>query len=108
MPDQSPVSLNLPLYTLLIKNGKVAVGAGMAMLWTSHARVIAAMELFNDQCGNFVILATRDSLRLFVSKAHDCVLTHATVDIEKGEHEKVVIVRLDQLVEQVGGNPEAN
>ena len=70
--------------------------------------MIAALEMFNDQCGNFVILDTRDSLRLFVSKAQDRRLTHATADMGRGEHEKVVVVRLDQLVQRVGGNAEAN
>ena len=108
MSDQPQVSMRLPLYSLVLKDGKLAIGAGKALLWTSQPRVLAALEVFKDLCGNFAIIDTRDSLRLFVAKVQERGLTHATVDMEKGEHEKVVVVRLDQLVERVGGNPEAN
>jgi hypothetical protein len=35
MPDPPKVSLNLPLYSVLLKNGQLAAGAGLAMLWTT-------------------------------------------------------------------------
>jgi hypothetical protein len=108
MADKPIVNLRLPLYSLVLKDGKLTIGAGKALLWTSQPRVLAALEVFKDLCGNFAIIDTRDSLRLFVAKAQERGLTHATVDMERGENERVVVVPLDQLVETVGGNPEAN
>ncbi len=58
MSDEPQVSLRLPLYSLLLKNGQLAIGAGKAMLWTSQPRVLAFLELFKDHCGNFAIIDT--------------------------------------------------
>ena len=84
MPDQPQVSLTMPQYSILRKNGRLAIGGGKAMLWSSVPRVAAFLELFKDQCDNFVIIDTHDRLRDFVAKAHAGGLTHVQAHLATG------------------------
>ena len=55
MMDEPKVSLRLPLYTLVLKNGKLAIGDGKAMLWTTVPKVKAFVELFKDKLDTWVV-----------------------------------------------------